>query len=77
MGNFRQVDREMGFLLQFSLGEWLPGRQLARFVVEVFEQQELSATMKAYRGSGSASYHSGVLLLSGSRTRGSGKRIVF
>ncbi len=62
MSNFRQVDRETGFLLPDSVDEWLPERHLARFVVDVVDQLELSAFVKAYRGSGSASYHPSVLL---------------
>jgi transposase len=42
--------------------EWLPERHLARFVVEVIERLDLSLMVKAYRGSGSASYHPSVLL---------------
>ena len=62
MSNFRPVDRETGFLLPPSVEEWLPERHLARFVVEVIEQLDLSAFVKAYRGSGSASYHPIMLL---------------
>ena len=62
MSNFRQVDRQTGFLLPPSVDEWLPERHLARFVVEVIERLNLSAMVKAYRGSGSASYHPSVLL---------------
>ena len=62
MNNFRQVDRATGFLLPPSVNEWLPERHLARFVVEVVEQLDLSPMIKAYRGSGSASYHPSVLL---------------
>ena len=62
MSNFRPVDRETGFLLPPSVEEWLPERHLARFVVEVIEQWDLSAFVKAYRGSGSASYHPSMLL---------------
>ena len=62
MSNFRQVDRETGFLLPPSVDEWLPERHLARFVVEVIERLDLLAMVKAYRGSGSASYHPSVLL---------------
>jgi len=62
MTNFRQVDRLTGFLLPPSVDEWLPERHLARFVVEVIERLDLSAMVKAYRGSGSASYHPSVLL---------------
>lgn len=62
MSNFRQVDRDTGFLLPPSVDEWLPQRHLARFVVEVIERLDLSAMVKAYRGSGSASYHPSALL---------------
>lgn len=62
MSNFREVDRKTGFLLPPSVDEWLPECHLARFVVEVIERLELSSMEKAYRGSGSASYHPSVLL---------------
>jgi transposase len=62
MGNFRQVDRETGFLLPPSVDEWLPERHLARFVVEVIERLDLSTMINAYRGSGSAPYHPSVLI---------------
>jgi transposase len=62
MSNFRQVDRETGFLLPPSVDEWLPERHLARFVVEVIEGLDLRAMSGSYRGSGSASYHPSMLL---------------
>src|ERR1700756_4099343 len=62
MSNFRQVDRQTGFLLPPSVDEWLPERHLARFVVEVIEGLDLRAFIGSYRGSGSASYHPEVLL---------------
>ena len=62
MSNFRQFDRATGFLLRPSLDEWLPERHLARFVVEVIDGLDLSAMVKSYRGSGSASYHPALLL---------------
>ena len=62
MSNFRPVDRGTGFLLPPSVEEWLPERHLARFVVEVIEGLDMSAMAKAYRGSGSASYHPSMLL---------------
>jgi hypothetical protein len=39
----------------------LPQRHLARFVVEVVDDLDLSAMSKSYRGSGSACYHLAVL----------------
>jgi transposase len=62
MSNFRPVDRRTAFLLPPSVDEWLPERHLARYVVEVIEQLDLSAMERAYRGSGSASYHPALLL---------------
>ncbi len=62
MSNFRQVDRETGYLLPPSVDDWLPERHLAHFVVEVLEQLDLSPFVKAYRGSGSAAHHPSVLL---------------
>jgi transposase len=62
MSNFRQVDRQTGFLLPPSVDEWLPERHLARFVVEVIDGLDLRALSGSYRGSGSASYHPAVLL---------------
>ncbi|HUF73993.1 MAG TPA: IS1182 family transposase, partial [Gammaproteobacteria bacterium] len=55
-------NRATDFLLPPSVDEWLPERHLARFVVEVVDQLDLSAMVKAYRGSGSASYHPAMLL---------------
>jgi transposase len=62
MSNFRPINRDTGFLLPPSVDEWLPQRHLARFVVEVVDGLELSELEKAYRGSGSASYHPAMLL---------------
>jgi transposase len=62
MSNFRQFDRATGFLLPPSLDEWLPEQHLARFVVGVIDGLDLSAMVKSYRGSGSASYHPALLL---------------
>lgn len=62
MSNFRPINRDTGFLLPPSVDEWLPQRHLARFVVEVIDGLELSELVKAYRGSGIASYHPAMLL---------------
>ena len=62
MSNFRQIDRETGFLLPPSVDEWLPERHLARFIVEVIAGLDLRSMSGSYRGSGSASYHPEVLL---------------
>ena len=62
MANFRPSDRVTSFLLPPSVDEWLPQRHLARFVVEVIEDLDLTAMSKSYRGTGSASYHPAPLL---------------
>lgn len=62
MSNFRPINRDTGFLLPPSVDEWLPQRHLARFVVEVIDGLDLSELEKAYRGSGSASYHPAMVL---------------
>jgi transposase len=62
MSNFRQIDRETGFLLPPSVKEWLPEHHLARFIVEVVAGLDLRSMSGSYRGSGSASYHPEVLL---------------
>src|ERR1700747_1460761 len=50
MSNFREVDRETGFLLPPSVNEWLPGQHLARFVVGVVESLDLGATTRVLLG---------------------------
>ena len=62
MSNFRPIDRETGFLFPPSIDDWLPEKHLARFVVEVVDGLDLSAMIRSYRGSGSASYHPALLL---------------
>jgi transposase len=62
MSNFRDMDRQTGFLLPPAVDDWLLQRYLARFVVEVIDGLDLRALSGSYRGSGSASYHPSVLL---------------
>jgi transposase len=62
MSNFRPINRDTGYLLPPSVDEWLPQRHLARSVVEVIDGLDLSELVKAYRGSGIASYHPAMLL---------------
>ena len=52
MSHFRTIDRATPYLLPPSVDEWLPADHLARFVVEVVDQLDLSALTGAYRGSG-------------------------
>lgn len=62
MSRFIQVDRDTMYLLPPSVDEWLPENHLARFVVEVVDQLDLSKLTVRYGGRGSAAYHPSVLL---------------
>jgi transposase len=62
MDNFREIDRQTGFLLPPSIDEWLPEHHLARFVVEIVDGLDLRSMSGVYRGSGSKSYHPRLLL---------------
>ena len=62
MTNFRPVDRATLFLLPPSVEDWLPKDHLARFVVDIVDQLDLSALTWQYRGTGSAAYHPTVML---------------
>src|SRR5699024_1662338 len=62
MANFRLVDRATSFLLPPSVDEWLPDDHLARFVVEITDQLDISAIERQYTGSGSDAYHPRMLL---------------
>jgi len=59
---FRQVDRETLFLLPPSIDDWLPEGHLARFIVEIVAQLDLTSIKAAYAGRGSRAHHPEVLL---------------
>ena len=59
---FRQVDRDTLFLLPPSMNDWLPEGHLARFVVEIVGQLDLTVIKSAYAGRGSRAYHPEMLL---------------
>lgn len=59
---FRQFDRDTLYLLPPSLNDWLPEGHLARFVVEVVEQLDLTSITAAYAGRGSKAHHPEMLL---------------
>jgi transposase len=59
---FRQVDRETLFLLPPSMEDWLPEGHLARFVVEIVGQLDLTTIKTAYAGRGSKAHHPEMLL---------------
>ena len=62
MANFRPIERATPYLLPPSLDDWLPKDPLARFVVDIVDQLDLSALTRQYRGTGSAPYHPTVML---------------
>lgn len=62
MRGFITVDRQTDYLLPPSVEDWLPANHLARFIVEVIEQLDLSELTRAYGGRGSAAHHPAVLL---------------
>jgi transposase len=62
MTNFRPIDRATPFLLPPSVEDWLPKDHLARFVVDIVDQLDLTALSRQYRGTGSAAYHPTVML---------------
>ena len=60
---FRALDRETPMLLPPSIQEWLPEQHLARFVVEIVEQLDLSEITSRYGGSGGMqAYHPAMLV---------------
>lgn len=62
MSKFIQCDRKTPYLLPPSVQDWLPEDHLARFVVEIVSQLDLTALERAYRGKGSKPYHPEILL---------------
>jgi transposase len=61
-GRFVSVDRDTAYLLPPSVQEWLPDNHLARFVVEIVEQLDLSTLTTAYRGRGSDALHPAMMV---------------
>src|SRR5258707_13956817 len=71
MARFVSVNRDTEFLFPPSVQEWLPKDHLARFVVDVVEQLDLSGLEQSYAGRGSGADHPallGALLLYGYAT---------
>jgi transposase len=62
MSRFIAVDRETTYLLPPSVDEWLSQNHLARFVVEVIDQLDLSELTRQNAGRGSDACHSAMLL---------------
>lgn len=62
MGNFLNADRDTDYLFPPSMQDWLPEDHLARFVVDVVDQLDLSDLTRQYSGRGSQAHHPAVLL---------------
>jgi transposase len=62
MTNFIITDRKTDYLLPPSVDDWLNEDHLARFVVEVVEQLDLSNLTRQYAGRGSKAHHPATLL---------------
>ncbi|RUT67618.1 IS5/IS1182 family transposase, partial [Flavobacterium cupreum] len=62
MSGFILVDRETAYLMPPSLEDWLNEDHLARFIVEVIDQLDLSNLTRQYSGRGSKAYHPAMLL---------------
>lgn len=60
---FRELDRKTLFLLPPSMDDWLPEGHLARFIVEIVEQLDLTSIKAAYAGQGSRAHHPEMLLI--------------
>lgn len=56
MSHFKSADRNQLFLLPPSIQDWLPEAHLARFVVDVVEQLDLTEITKAYNNKGVLAY---------------------
>ena len=60
---FHALDRDTPMFLPPSLQEWLPEQHLARFVVEIVEQLDLTEITSRYAGSGGRrAYHPAMLV---------------
>jgi transposase len=59
---FQIPDRKTPYILPASPDDWLPPDHLARFIVEVVENLELSSIVNAYNARGKQAYHPRLLL---------------
>ena len=57
MSKFIVADRQTDDLLPPSVDDWLNQDHLARFIVEVIDQLDLSKLTREYAGRGSKAYH--------------------
>jgi len=62
MARFIPVDRQSLYLFPPSVQDWLPEDHLARFIVDVVDQLDLSAVEQSYAGRGSDAHHPAMLV---------------
>jgi len=62
MKPFKASNRNQPFLLPPSIQDWLPQEHLARFIVEIVEQLDLSKIQSQYSGRGKDAYNPQVML---------------
>ncbi len=60
--NFILIDRNTPYILPPCVQDYVPEDHLARFVVEIVDQLDLSCLSTGYRGSGKRAYHPAMLL---------------
>ncbi len=62
MKTFKASDRNQPFLLPPSIQEWLPENHLARYIVNIVEQLNLSKIIDQYTSNGKEAYSPSVML---------------
>ena len=62
MRRFKPITRNMDYLFPPSMNDWLPEHHLARFIVEIVDQLDLSQLERAYSDRGSDAFHPATLL---------------
>ncbi len=63
MNKYISYDRDQAYLLPPSIEDWLPQNHLARFIVDIIDQLDISSIDKQYSGrSGKQAYHPKILL---------------
>ncbi|MDP1557441.1 MAG: IS5/IS1182 family transposase, partial [Nitrosomonas sp.] len=57
MRHYKPCKRNQLYLLPPSIDEWLPENQLARYIIEVIDQLDMTRLTRHYSGKGSQAYH--------------------
>lgn len=62
MSHFKTYNRQQQYLLPPSIDEWLAENHLARFIIEVIDELDLTKLTSRYSGKGSEAYHPAMML---------------